>query len=729
MKKKILINLILCIAFFYSEAQLRVGDPGVTFDQSKRDPNYPQMAEWETAGVRGGIPFIDQLDIKLTLNPTNSAGIQSAIDNVARQGGGAILLKNGTYNINLQVNMKSKVILVGESREGVICQVDRDIDRRNKNSGINDHHKDPKPWDDGNGVFKFENTSFSGIYRLTINGGWGTPKHKWFRGNVNNNELPGNENMSIWFMKATDCWVDGVTILNSADYSLRCIGKHITLRDLYVDGVFNKHGGAHGYFFLLDGSSHNLVTETFVTHHRHISLQGDGVEYNVLYGNNFEQEVSFHSGDDGNNLIENNKITLPSSMPGRGPTYVAIMGPWSIQHDISSKPNYIYKNICVENNHNGARPWNDDRLYDGPYVVKPNPDDLNALWNNFRPKPNNKTPIGGTLYPVMLDCKKGAPCDDGDDCTVNDVIDEDCNCVGTDSGQDSDNDTVCDAIDQCPDFDDRLIGTPCDDNNRCTINDVYTSNCICEGEVAGDKIEINPKDDSFLQGGSNINNDVLRLEAGNRVSYLKFDLSGITKNIKSIALNLTVGNDSGNGVINIYKSNNVNWTENNLSVSNAPTQDDLVGTLSGNYTSGNSYSANLNISDDSKLFSLIMVHQGGNDVSFVSNNANSNKPKLIVETENCILSTSDLEEPSVFSIKPNPVNEKLQVSFSALHQENTSLSILNTLGARLYNKNYDTTTPNEINNESINVSSWSPGLYFVILQQASKRKVLKLIVK
>ncbi len=42
----------------------------------------------------------------------------------------------------------------------------------------------------------------------------------------------------------------------------------------------------------------------------------------------------------------------------------------------------------------------------------------------------------------------GNSCDDGDACTVNDILDANCNCIGT--FQDSDNDGVCDANDQCP---------------------------------------------------------------------------------------------------------------------------------------------------------------------------------------------------------------------------------------------------------------------------------------
>lgn len=49
------------------------------------------------------------------------------------------------------------------------------------------------------------------------------------------------------------------------------------------------------------------------------------------------------------------------------------------------------------------------------------------------------------------------------------------------SGPDSDGDGVSDALDQCPGLDDSLIGTPCDDGDICTINDVYDNNCQCAG--------------------------------------------------------------------------------------------------------------------------------------------------------------------------------------------------------------------------------------------------------
>lgn len=115
----------------------------------------------------------------------------------------------------------------------------------------------------------------------------------------------------------------------------------------------------------------------------------------------------------------------------------------------------------------------------------------------------------------------GIACDDGDSCTTGDVYDENCNCVGVFT--DTDNDTVCDANDQCPggddneDVDNDTIpdacddcvgtdvdgdgvcsdedcddlnpnipaeeGTVCDDGDQQTIDDeIQEDGCTCEGE-------------------------------------------------------------------------------------------------------------------------------------------------------------------------------------------------------------------------------------------------------
>lgn len=94
------------------------------------------------------------------------------------------------------------------------------------------------------------------------------------------------------------------------------------------------------------------------------------------------------------------------------------------------------------------------------------------LWSNGTSGSELIYTIGGT-YSVTItdangcscsndfitDCVEDSACDDGDDCTINDTFDDNCDCVGT--FVDSDNDGVCDEDDICPGFDDHI-----DDNNN-----------------------------------------------------------------------------------------------------------------------------------------------------------------------------------------------------------------------------------------------------------------------
>ncbi len=101
------------------------------------------------------------------------------------------------------------------------------------------------------------------------------------------------------------------------------------------------------------------------------------------------------------------------------------------------------------------------------------------------------------------DCTIGILCDDGDPCTYYDlIVGPDCLCQGT-ATKDSDNDGVCDVIDQCPGQDDSIdlnnngvpdcfesdciIASPCDDGDPCTYFDViYGENCDCAGTPSPD---------------------------------------------------------------------------------------------------------------------------------------------------------------------------------------------------------------------------------------------------
>ncbi|TVZ55388.1 putative secreted protein (Por secretion system target) [Lutibacter sp. Hel_I_33_5] len=375
MIKKISISIFFSLLFIsVSTAQLlEVGDPGVTFDQTKLDTNWPQMDRWSKAGVEGGIPFISSLEKGATVTEFTSAGIQAAIESCPV--GKYVYLPNGTYNITTRVNMRTGKSLVGESKEGVICTINMSGDKG----------------------FDFWNRQNTGISNMTVIGGWGEPKYKWMQNADNdvNNQLPTNDNHSIVIQGGSkNCWIDNVDIINSAKHPLVIKASHVTIRGCNIKGVHNKGGGWNGYFHI--GGSDNLIYNNSVTQLRHISSQEPDTKYNVIYKNNFNQEFSFHKDDGGDNLIEQNNITLPADMPNSSPNYYAIMGPWSTQHPISRKPNFVYKNTCKELNHNGATPWSDDsKIYNGPFEQSPsNP------YTNFKDMGTNMVPKGGTLYPV-----------------------------------------------------------------------------------------------------------------------------------------------------------------------------------------------------------------------------------------------------------------------------------------------------------------------------------------
>ena len=83
---------------------------------------------------------------------------------------------------------------------------------------------------------------------------------------------------------------------------------------------------------------------------------------------------------------------------------------------------------------------------------------------------------------TQTSCAVGTACDDGDACTTGETYDANCSCSGG-TFQDADNDGVCDANDQCPNFDDNLIGTACDDGDACTTGETYNANCGCSGGI------------------------------------------------------------------------------------------------------------------------------------------------------------------------------------------------------------------------------------------------------
>ncbi|MEO8590684.1 MAG: hypothetical protein ABI432_15015, partial [Flavobacteriales bacterium] len=106
-------------------------------------------------------------------------------------------------------------------------------------------------------------------------------------------------------------------------------------------------------------------------------------------------------------------------------------------------------------------------------------DAINGVTNIFQDADVDGTCDANDLCPGGPE--PGTPCNDNNVCTTNDVIGTNCQCAGTFA--DTDADGTCDANDLCPGGPEP--GTACNDNNSATINDIIQENCLCAGTLLG----------------------------------------------------------------------------------------------------------------------------------------------------------------------------------------------------------------------------------------------------
>ena len=185
----------------------------------------------------------------------------------------------------------------------------------------------------------------------------------------------------------------------------------------------------------------------------------------------------------------------------------------------------------------------------------------------------------------------------------------------------------------------KLLESPCSDDN-CTgdadadgIKDCRDA-CpndptnTCDDPVADG---LSPVHDAYLEGSVRLDSDELRVEAGNRTAYLMYDLASVSGSITKAELKLRVSSDPGNGTIDVYLGNRTNWTEGNLSNSNKPSSVRKIGSVSGTFSEGRTYTWELSGITAGEKVSLILVQASGNDVSF-SSKEGSTHPALVLTT-------------------------------------------------------------------------------------------------
>ncbi|MFZ1692662.1 MAG: hypothetical protein WAT74_05610, partial [Flavobacteriales bacterium] len=85
-------------------------------------------------------------------------------------------------------------------------------------------------------------------------------------------------------------------------------------------------------------------------------------------------------------------------------------------------------------------------------------------------QPEDYVAVAGDDCP-LVEGTIGSPCDDEDETTINDVLQNDCTCAGQN--------VDCEGTPEGP----ALPGTPCDDEDPATGNDTWNNQCECVGEL------------------------------------------------------------------------------------------------------------------------------------------------------------------------------------------------------------------------------------------------------
>ncbi len=174
-----------------------------------------------------------------------------------------------------------------------------------------------------------------------------------------------------------------------------------------------------------------------------------------------------------------------------------------------------------------------------------------------------------------------------------------------------------------------------EDTNDDSNNDSTDNNS--SNNTESNALSLAPLDDAYLEGGTRHNTSIVKVYTTWRSGYLKFDLRSIPGKITGASLKFTIDSDPGNGLIQVYKGNSTNWTEENLSTSNRPGKSSSpIGITTGTHSLGKRVSIDLDVNSlSNSLLSLVMTQAADtDDIAFVSKeHATKAAPELVITYE------------------------------------------------------------------------------------------------
>ncbi len=256
-------------------------------------------------------------------------------------------------------------------------------------------------------------------------------------------------------------------------------------------------------------------------------------------------------------------------------------------------------------------------------------------------------------------------------------------------------------------------------------DDQYSADCSLEWSETS---IFSPTNDVFLQGSARLDEVTIAAGAGSsRKAYLMFDLSSLDGTITAAELQFTTEVDPGNGVIQVFYGDSNNWTEENITLANAPTENGLIGSIDENYNTGNVSTISINHAQlVNGLNSLVLIQDAsGNQMRFASKeNTTYDSAKLVISylpnqgTSLKVALPTNLKTDSEIRLFPNPAKERIMISGVAGTKQ---ITVTDITGRIVYQANTEQPQP------IVNLETYPSGLYIVHVKTKVAETSFKLL--
>lgn len=221
-----------------------------------------------------------------------------------------------------------------------------------------------------------------------------------------------------------------------------------------------------------------------------------------------------------------------------------------------------------------------------------------------------------------------------------------------------------------------------------------------------------PIHDAYIQGLNGFNNTDLKVESGNRVTYLQFDISNDSF-ISEATLELTVGSDAGSGLITVREGIHSNWAEQTISDNNAPSSNTLLDEKNQIFNVGQTYSFDVSSANfnQQKITFVLQMPEGGDDVWFGSKESEDVVNPRLKLKESTITSFSESQKAKPV-LYPNPVQDQtIIVNFKL----GAHWKLTNEMGVKTLTGT----------NQYVNTQNLNKGIYFLELSTGEVIRLLK----